>query len=112
MKQLNKKENARETGTVSDNQVKLKHRKADGFRFSSCTGAVAVPLTQDRLQVSFYADRADIEHELLTNDGAELKLSGDIKSTLVREHVVGLDMTLPVARDIYLMLKEIFESKH
>ncbi len=91
-------------------EIRLPHRRANNFQYHSCTGAVTVPISQDRLQVSFYAERADVNYERLENGDEGIKLSGDLNTTLVREHIVGLDMSVNVARDIYLMLKGIFEQ--
>ncbi|MFD2178061.1 hypothetical protein [Veronia pacifica] len=100
----------KQTAAEMPKEIRLAHKRAANFQYHACTGAVSVPISQDRIQMSFYSERAEVNYERLSQGEDGIRLAGDLNTSLIREHIVGLDMSVATARDIYLMLKGIFEK--
>jgi hypothetical protein len=95
--------------TNSNESVSIKHVRAEGFRFHPCTGVIAVPVPRERIQLNFYSEYAHISGEAVSIASDGNMTSNGVSTELVREHIVGLDLPVRVAHEMYQMLYRIFD---
>lgn len=94
---------------VSTESISIKHVRAEGFRFHPCTGVIAVPVPRERIQLNFYSEYAHISGEAVSIASDGDMTSNGVSTELVREHIVGLDLPVRVAHEMYQMLQRIFD---
>ena len=95
---------------VSSDQPRLQHRRSKDFQVHAITGAVSIPMPQNRLELSFYIDRPEFLSEALKETESGLHPSGDMSTSLYREHMVSINLSLETAHDLYSMLKMCLEK--
>jgi len=84
----------------------IQHRRASKYSVESVTGAVCHQLNDNRLELSFYADRPVCEFELLPALGEK---GGEIHSVPTKEHVTAINVSLDDLKNIHEMLSTVID---